>query len=174
MAHGRPRSCCSLQSRLHKNTWTKETWIQQIEVIVPFWEKSEKERQALRCATAPARPSSQIFRTISASGLSRDQRRARLAMSCSTPLHGVSSQRNALFADWIHSTLQGPSARRLSQSQSAAELLSEPGMSMVTRMVPERANMILPSWTDRKQQTRMVWVGMEREKWDTLDARRTR
>eukprot|EP00435_Cladocopium_sp_Y103_P065379 s34_g27.t1 len=120
------------------------------EVLVPFWEKSEEERAALRCTTAPARAeTSQMFRTISSSRQSREQRRARLAMTCATPLHGVSSSRNFLFQEYLQSkgtlTSSRPQTMGLSKSRSAAEILSEPGM-------------------------RMVWSGMERERWDRLDS----
>ena len=50
-------------------------------------------------------------------------------MSLSTPLHGVSSQRQALFEDWLQS--RGTLPRReplLTSSWSAAELLSAPSM----------------------------------------------
>ncbi|CAL1164453.1 unnamed protein product [Cladocopium goreaui] len=145
------------------------------EVLVPFWEKSEEERAALRCNTASARAeTSQMFRTISSSRPSREQRRARLAMTCATPLHGVSASRNFLFQEYLQSkgtlTSSRPQTTGLSKSRSAAEILSEPGMSMVTGMIPDRAGFILPSWEDRKQQTRMVWSGMERERWDQLDS----
>mmetsp|Transcript_42413 Transcript_42413/g.67221 ORF Transcript_42413/g.67221 Transcript_42413/m.67221 type:complete len:225 (+) Transcript_42413:74-748(+) len=147
------------------------------EVLVPFWEKSEEERAALRCNTAPARAeTSQMFSTvssISSSRPSREQRRARLAMTCATPLHGVSASRSFLLQEYLQSkgTLASsrPQTMGLSKSRSAAELLSEPGMSMLTG-IPDRAGFILPSLEDRKQQTRMVWSGIERERWDRVDS----
>ena len=144
------------------------------EVLVPFWEKSEEERAALRCTTAPARAeTSQIFRTIKPSGRSREQRRALLAMTCSTPLHGVSSARSQLFQEFLEAkgTLRSNRPQRgLQNTRSAAEIFSEPGMSMINGMIHDRAGFILPSWDNRKQQTRMMWSGMERERWDQMDS----
>ncbi|CAE7239035.1 unnamed protein product [Symbiodinium natans] len=145
------------------------------DVVVPYSEKSEEQRRSLRCPrTAPAevaRPFDYSFPVPSR----REERRARMAMTFSSPLHGVTSQRSAQFADFLRAKGTLPSrlpARSMCESRSASELYAEPRMSLLSQ-APDRANTILPSWTDRKLQTTMVWTGMERERWDTLPLQAT-
>ncbi|CAJ1409255.1 unnamed protein product [Effrenium voratum] len=137
------------------------------EPLVPYSERSVEEREALRSPSAPSLALAKPFAYSRSCPPSREQRKARMVMSFSSPLHGVESQRTSQFADFLRSkgTLPSESRRELQGTKSAAELFAEPKMSLL-RTAPDRASSMLPSWSDRKTQTQMVWVGMERERWD--------
>lgn len=142
------------------------------ETLVPFRESpeamsrlAEKARMASTAPSLwdpsdsikPAPPPRPMF-----AGATIQERRARKAMSVSSPLYGLETARKGMFDHWLQASIVDTGQKTLSKSHSASYILAQPPMTVLNTDLPDRPDKLMPSWTEKKHQTKMIWRDLAR------------
>eukprot|EP00933_Yihiella_yeosuensis_P081894 TRINITY_DN95593_c0_g1_i1.p1 TRINITY_DN95593_c0_g1~~TRINITY_DN95593_c0_g1_i1.p1 ORF type:complete len:211 (-),score=23.04 TRINITY_DN95593_c0_g1_i1:71-703(-) len=142
-------------------------------VLIPYHETAEysrrvaeQEQRSKMPITAPLHLSNFMQpappRRVMHAGASPEMRRARLALSVSSPLYGVEVPKmlhiEGIVEDERKRTL--PLQDRLSRCNSAPHPLAKPAMSLLREDIPNRPGFIMPGWKDSTKQAKMTWQGM--------------
>eukprot|EP00930_Biecheleria_cincta_P041230 TRINITY_DN28237_c0_g2_i1.p1 TRINITY_DN28237_c0_g2~~TRINITY_DN28237_c0_g2_i1.p1 ORF type:complete len:220 (+),score=15.50 TRINITY_DN28237_c0_g2_i1:39-698(+) len=149
------------------------------ETLVPFRESPEAmstlASKARMAATAPSRwnPSDTIKPAPASrpmfAGATIQERRARKAVSVTSPLYGVETIRREMFDRFLQdSVFDTQRQKTLTKTHSAPQLFAHPPMTVLSTDLPDRPDTLIPSWTEKKNQTHMIWHGVEKEGWSKM------